>query len=750
MSQVNIIPLHKDFRDFSSGSSHSTTYTPYVDDQKAFQDFTSFSSGSSHSSLKDTGYQYYQELLTYVIKVFEEGMVAHDSSPYKFIGKVFEEGVGAFDGINDGFVSAEILIPIGEEWVTRMIKTFEEGSASTDAILIRPAFGDNVPIREEWIVRQIKVFEEKSKVLEYSDAYELTDITDTIKILISKLEDHTDTIKVQVSSVTDKTDSVAIGVIPQNLAAVSGASGNTYNVATNPIVISYTDSTPTPVPTAGEVTQVTVNNPFEPTVILGGTTYVSNSSTSIPASSISADTYFVQWLDLALPNGQNSCTVQDFSFNLGFEGGNFSVLASDSLGTKGSQVDIFGLQGTITRDGEKLGTSAYGYITKGIFGSPKLNKEFNIINYGNQNMIQFIGNQTLYPLGISKDQRPTVWDMARQIAVASGVSLGYYVVDSPYTDTITQAGLTGLESLGSLAAQVGAQLRWSGNNSYSIVYPNHYQGRWEVPDESLITADGPEYENILDLGLGVTGTGVLSIPKANVFNTETDTTPTGGGSSLKPIRRLYTIRSKIEANDPPLIFELPQNVDEVKYQTIVASGQETSAINGVVTDFDIWQDIGNSPLQGSYHTTMYNNGAYVPVAIITNSIHPDITPINNGNFVTYIGITERDLTPQFEKAQEDERDRLRDLINRMNSNIRYIKTYEGTISCYFFGSIPLPGMWASATVCSNGVPKTIEGIVESVSFNHPGILTIGVAQYLRVNFLDSTLGFTANPSNFII
>lgn len=742
MPGITVKPLHKSFQSFGNSSTHSTTYTPYKTDQKAFQNFQSFGNSSTHSTTRITGYQYYQTLITFLVKTFEEVVGATDTNALK-LSTSFDETISPFYGQFDGVVEFEEDVPVGMQHVVKLKKPLEETVSGSDTLQFRTLFESKIPVRDEFAIKLIKTLEEVVNPKESSDAYMFDDTTDTVRLKVSDTEYVTDTVKLQISGTVEDTDSVTISVQQMNLAAATNASGYTYNTATNPIVYSTTDPSPTPLPTADEVTEVEYTNPFEPTVILGGTVYATNPST-VP-SSYDANTYFVQWVDFSIPGGNTACTVQDFSFNLGFDGGNFSILSQNDIGSLADSVTLFGLSGTIVRDGFKSATNSYGYTSKGIFGSANLNKEFSIITSGNANYIAYTGSQTLYPYNINYDQRPTVWDVARYIAVASGIHLGFHVVDAPYTDTLSQSSLTGLEALSSLASQVGAQLRWSGSNSYQIVYPNHSQGRWELPNHYLLTSDGIEYENILDLGLGVYGTGVLNIPKVNTFTTDSSEVP--GGLNQNPIDTIYINTQRVEADDPYIVVDLPLDTEKVYLKTVVAPGQQTSAFNYITSDFNQWFEAPNAATRASYWQTYMDNGALIPRLFIGPDLYPSIGPINNNKFRTYVGIQRRNPTSNYNNARDEERDRQRDLINRMLSNIRYIKTYEGTINCYFFGSIPLPGMWATAT---DRCGRTVEGIVESVSFSAPGILSIGVAQYLRINFLDATTNYAANPSNFVI
>ena len=177
-----------------------------------------------------------------------------------------------------------------------------------------------------------------------------------------------------------------------------------------------------------------------------------------------------------------------------------------------------GFTGTIVDWGRTVSTTEKFYTTSGIFGTPTLNKQFNIITYQSSQYFQFLTNQSnLYSVP-PQNSFTTVGGMARAVADLCGISLSFIVPDAPYHDSLSQSGLTGLEALNSLASLVGATLRWNGNNHYTICYPDYYAGLWEVPYEDLIDASGISYEYHLDLGLGVSGAGVMDLPVNTQFD----------------------------------------------------------------------------------------------------------------------------------------------------------------------------------------------------------------------------------------
>lgn len=744
MSKGNIKPLHDKFQIL--GGTHTGLSSPFDLSDKAFSDFVSLS--GTHN-FKTSGFQYFSELTTLItISASTEVYDAYDDASVSYT-LFASEVLDSTDRLFSGFIDSEDQSDLTDDAVVNYKLFADETTNIVDELASASSIDDPVLTTDQSIIHYKIYADEGINNCDTNEAYQFQDVIDSVCIQSASVFSLHDSVLIGISGSHDVTDSVTVGVIQETLASITSASGGSYAVPLNPIDISPIDNSPTQLPVPGNVDIIYVNNPWEPSIIVDGVVYSNNVSTFPP--SYGPQTTFVQWLDIDLPGSNNSSNLQDFSFRLGFDGGYFSVLSTNPLGNKGDEITIFGLKGTIVRTGEKFSNSAYGYITKGIFGTPNLNKEFNIINYGNQYYIGFVGSQILYPYVTQPNQQMTVWDMCRNIARSSNTHMGFYVVDSPYNDTLGQSGQTGLEALSSLANQVGAQLRWSGNDFYSIVYPDFHQGTFIVPSSRLLTAEGIEYETILDLGLGVTGTGVLQIPKTTAFDTDTNQVP--NGSSVPTIvDQLHTIRTAVADGAPPIKLPLPAETQSAKIQIVVndtnGTGSATGPGAGWITQNDsIWFDLGSPSISNPYVKLSDSNISYKPYVQIDSSMFPDIDAINNGEFSMNIGIERRSLGDNYDQDVENEQSRLKDLINRMLANLRFIKTYEGTINCFFYGVIPLPGMWASATdLCGNKV----EGIIESVNFSAPGILTIQVAQYLRVNFLDSKSNYVSNPLNQVI
>ena len=746
MAKWNIKPVHKNFQ--TLGSTHTAFYSPYKNSNKAF---LSFQALTDTHTFKTSGYQYYGSISTNlvsasgeVVNVTDSGFIGYTifaAEPLRmddsaFLGRLAEDE--AVSSADSGFVTYTIF---ADEPVRA------DDSASSSSVV-----PEVVNSADSGFVSYIIHADEGIQSSDGGQAFQSLDATDTVKIMICTLLDATDTVKVGTSGSLDATDTVCIGIVPETLASVTSASGTYLATPNNPIVLDPNNSTPTPLPFPfGDVTYNFVTNPFEPSIILDGLVYASSVSTFPPT--YGAQTNFVQWLDISLPGGNNSSNVFDFSFNLSFDGGGFSVLATNSLGDLGEEITIFGLNGTLTILGQKFSNSAYGYTAKGIFGTAKLNREFRVITNGMEYFLQFVGSQTLYPAGANisgnnpdgliqtgirpkNAQIPTVSSMCAAIAAAVGVTVGFYVTDAPLLDLTGQSGQTGLQALSSLASLCGGQLRWSGESHYSIVPPNFFQGRYDVPGTNLLTAEGIEYDNILDLGLGVSGTGVMGLPYTNPFDTATNVLP---DTPVEIIERHWSTSKALTSDDPATIVEFPADVFAVKYQILVQGTVDAGAPPVVTTDPNNWEDFPGNIAPGQTTVTYYADSSpnLNPNVSVDFTLFPNIDAVNNGNFVMNLGFTRSgSLADAFAAAQLNQLNRLASLIARFLANTRYVKTYEGTINCFFSGVIPIPGMWCSATnICG----ETVEGIIESVSFNAPGVLTIQVAQYLRVNLLDTNL-----------
>jgi len=450
---------------------------------------------------------------------------------------------------------------------------------------------------------------------------------------------------------------------------------------------------------------------------------------------IDANTYFVQYSNVAV-GSSSACNLLSFNFTLDDTGGNFSCTSLTSPGNLGDNVNIFGFNGSITSSGKVANNSQVGVLTSGIFGNPKMNRQFQFLLAGDPWMYEVLTNQTLAA-------QSSKFFSASSAAKAIGSLVGANIIwavpfDVRLTDTFTQGGDTAAGALSTLANMVGGVVRWDGNNTYLICLPNFITGQWRIPTDRLIM--GLEYEYHEDLSRGVSGIGYTVIPQLLPFNPGINTLPTGGGTATPAIKKLWSTSKPFTSDDPDVFIDLPQDVAEVYMQILVQPGQGVStgttgpsfaATNLVTTDDSIWYNMGGVSISNPYAKISATGGNYKPQAKVNYTLFPSLDAVNNGNFVFSVGCTTNDLSGQFAKAQQDAQDTTQNILARTQYNFQFFKSYTGSLQTVFFGSIPLPGMLIQATVCNTA----ISGIIESVSFTSPGILNIQFANYLKIHYI---------------
>lgn len=282
MSEYNIHPIHKNFRSLGSNSTHTSTFSPYDESTKGFQNFTTLGSNSTHGSSRESGFQYVQSLIT-LQTVSASGEVNNvlDQVIIKYT-ILCDEVVNSFDAVGSGRPRPTELVNVLDESVVKIIKWFEETVNVTDLIAKETSFESTNNVLDQVVVKIKVLCSEVLSVLETSDAYMRTDVTDSVKIMISKAIHVTDTVRIGISGNLDVTDSVNIGIFPETFAGVTGASGFTSVTPISPIVIDPHNPLPTALPVPGQVTPIVIPNPWEPTIIIGGVVISRYDSTAPP------------------------------------------------------------------------------------------------------------------------------------------------------------------------------------------------------------------------------------------------------------------------------------------------------------------------------------------------------------------------------------------------------------------------------------------------------------------------------------
>lgn len=688
-----ILPVHNGLQPLSTGSGH-TGYGFYSNSLTAYTGLATSASGSSHSTFKVSGYAYIDTAISTIVKQFDDPINCTDSL------------INIPVSIEDYITNTDNLFVI-----VNFIKSFEDTFDSTDTLSTFSLLGDTVPQNDSLLTHYVKIFTETTQPL------------DTIEAIVPFY---------YISSCVVQS-SPSFGLLGTTTVSVDGFE-NRY-VGTSIVNVSTS--------IASVTNASSLDNSFLPTIIVGGVTYVTNACTAPPPGYVvTGDTYYVQYSNTGI-GGISFCQMTNSNLNLDYSGGSFSITSTEPLGISqfyqgnlGRTVDAYGLTGTITDFGESVNTSENFFITNGIFGNPNLNKPFNLITFGSSQYFSFINGQNSIQYAPQINSYTTIKGMAESIASLCGIRLSWLIPDAPYRDIFNQSGITGWEALSTLASQMGGQLRWNGYDKYIVCYPDYLFGSFDIPNSKLLTSSGMKYQWHQDMSYGVSGAGVLGVPTNVYFDPSTKTLPTNANvTPAEDIEIVGTITKPFTSDDPTITFDLPNDIVSVKIQILVKTGTVTAGARYVTDNPTIWFDLGTPSISNPYVTITKVGNSFVNQIKANYTLFPNLTAINNGNFVMSFGIIRRSLQTQFESAQQDTDLLRRELQAKITGNIKYLKTYSGSVSFYFFGAVPLPGMFVSVNYCG----KLVSGVIEQVSITGTGIVTIEVAQYLRINLLDRKL-----------
>lgn len=495
------------------------------------------------------------------------------------------------------------------------------------------------------------------------------------------------------------------------------------------------------------VTATGGSNPFDPTVAISGTTIIG------PTAPAVAQTVYISLPNTGISTISDWGDIYRYGLSLDYGGGSFNVGSSTPLGANGQQIQLFGLNAIITKGGGTQGfeysSSIKGYNASGIFGSAKLNRQINLAVGGsliaspivlNPSLIQAPANTWLTAKGI-----------ASLIGTICGVSVHWTANDVSVKDFSLEPGMKGIDVLQSMAQRVGATLRWFGNNNYYVAYPNQTVGSFYVPNQALITQAGISMEPILDLDTGVSGgvnQGIYVVPQISTTSSTlagSTGVPNQQDSGANPtVTQVAKMSKLLTDDDPPMIFDLPYNYDQVYVQILIAPGQSTSGANGL----GIQNFVTTNPQQvfllsdtGFANTLIFNTlvgNAYIPQVKIDSRIMPENDAVQAGNFTLTVFCTLKDLSGAYQAAKDDANNNGSAVQQR---NPLFVKTHEGQINCFFYGVLPLPGMYGQATVDD----KTVSGIIESVTFTpNPATLSLNIARYARLNFTQPIINIGNN------
>ena len=726
----NIIPRHEAFVPFATGSLHNCI-TYYNSDPKAFQNFKTFSTTNFHVVSASSGFQYINLIITLLTANISAGMAMGDTV-YGWPTQYIEEYLPMTSFVFSGSSIQDEYLPIYDDWRVDHHVYIEETFSLVDSMDVVKSMDEFMPITDEWEMRWTTYINEYPGVYDlvqsayldealYSTQLTVLDGLDesySTKLSIPVFEEENSTVNVNITSTylspVTTISAMSSGSLPSPVAFVTG-----YNVTifTNPISVT--------------------SNPFSPTVIMGGSIFATNPSTAPPPDyTITSDTYFIQWLNASI-GSVNSCDLLNFDLQFDRLGGtfSFSTISNPNI-ANGSTINLFGFNGTVTGSGPIYTNNQVGYLTRGIFGNRDMNKQLNLLAAGNQVMFAYLTNSLLSTKQI--DTLGNFKGAGLAIAHLAGCNLNWNMPggDIPLVDFTVQEGETAISALGSMAAQFGGSLFWDGGVNYRISPPNQSIGLWEVPDKYLLTGSGISATTLSDISIGTYGPGFYSVPIVTFFDPRIYGLPETTATDLFPrIQKINNTTKLFTAQDPKWITPLPMDTEEVFLQILTTDTENPSKM--VTADMGNWFSIGtprinNSNSRVQYVNTGGANGTLKLQAEIPYTDFPqEVSAVSNNNFVMSIGVSRVSQQDLFEEAVEARNNQVRNMLAKLIGSFRYVKSYEGQISSYFFGSIPLPGMYGKATACG----QTVEGIIESVSFTYPGIITVNVAQYSYVNFI---------------
>ena len=691
--------VHTQSRAFGSNSTSTDLNSQYELSDKGFQNSRAFGSNSTSTDLQESGYDYVLGNTTVEINIeFDEPIFLTDE-------------VASLSPDHD---EPAFLL---DELTTEINTYFDELLFFTDSEEARNEVPEVAFLLDELTTELNIYFDEFLFLSDVAAPYQddTLDFTVILQVLQNQTQD--DTVVIEVTEEIDASDTTVLNIYPNNLVAVTNASS--------------------------------INNIFNPVVILNGQ-YVINPQSQVITDASLANCY-VQYDCNAITGGLSN--VLNWSVNINNEGGSFSVTTITQIAVRGDTISIFGLTGFVTSDGEDVSNSSYGYTINGILGTPTLHKQLAFTLGGNVNYIDLIPNQYLVTPDVGAWQ--TCSDAARAIADACDIEILWAVNDAPLDDLFNESssGMTGLQALSSIAGRVGANLRWNGGTSYIIAYPDTTFGLFTVPDCCLI--EGLNYQNIYDLetgaglgnlnagSLGPGSAGVVLFPQLRNFNSGEKDLPDGliNPDNNPAVHQFDKIRIRVRDEDPFIVYDVPFNYDNVYIQILT----KTSGIGQYVTTDPSEWTVLNTPGVLGYSDV---GGNLIPQLFVGPNLFPaegTNTDVDNGNFVMTIAATLRTLGGAYENERNKRESDIMNLLRQTQESFRFIRTYAGTINCIFFGALPLTGLGAEASVTATVLGQTrttpVTGIIESVSFSSPGVLSISVAQYIRMDFLKELRNF---------
>ena len=573
-------------------------------------------------------------------------------------------------------------------------------------------------------IKQVNKIRTYDTVTDFTSSEMVTgayDTSFTLRLSVLQSDDNSFSNRLSVLSASDSSFSTLLGVMEYDLAAVTSV--------------------------------CSVSNPFQPAIIINGQYVTPFTAPFIPDPS----QYFL------FVNMQNSgvtgidvCKLHNFGFTLDNSGGSWFLTVPEDIYDCFDEIQIFGFNGLVSAKGIELSNNGAGFNYSGNFATNELNLNMEYLFYGSPVFTKLLSNQNLTPN--EKNIWATARSAAQQIAARSGTTLHWLIPDQPLPGFKPQEGLNAISALASLAQQAGGVLRWNGNSKFKVVFPDFFEGIWQIPSCDLIISP-VKCETFCDLARGrnksasnrAIAPGFIRSQPSNTDATKLALPSKPGDTTPPQVQLLTKITQRLTENNPPLIFDLPYNYKDVYIQILVPSkgstgGNNTVSLKNFITkNPKEYFELALGSLASNYIFVTNIGGVQQPQVKFDYKLLPvegTNSTIDAGEFVASLYYTTNEL------SVPDSDDEIQNRSN-LSGQLRYLfyKTNSCTFSTIFFGSLPIPGMKAVGTIpdvklyIPDGLggyttqelgDVVLDGIIDSVTFNYPGTVTVTTSNYRRL------------------
>jgi len=247
MSRINVKPLHEDLQSVVSTSTHTSLKSSYTNNNKAYGISTSSRSNSTHTSLISSNYQYLNVIATNAsepINLLDSTIIGYTiliSEPINLVDFIYtgrayiEEPINLLDSTAINYVLQ----------ITETMPMLDEAGGSRAV-----AWEDDLSLRDSTQINITVAISELFNLYENINPFQSIDIIDSTQISVCAPADQVDSTSMAISTTMNVTDSTYIQTVPFSVLPVTNASS--------------------------------VDNPFIPTIIIGGVIYTYNAGTAPP------------------------------------------------------------------------------------------------------------------------------------------------------------------------------------------------------------------------------------------------------------------------------------------------------------------------------------------------------------------------------------------------------------------------------------------------------------------------------------